>query len=393
MLTKHSDESNQSQSIVFLLLFLFIIAAIFSKDAYSQQIENTSEQPRALRGIIRVGCLLPLSGKYEKLGSSALRGVFSAIEKVNDENYNFQVVVKDFEEDAAKLRKAVFELVNEDNVSLIIGPIPSSYSKDVYSTVSSLKVPTLIFPISYNLAPENPYFIKYSFPIEKQTEILVKHAVEVVNVNTFGVLYPKTTIGELFKNSFVKNVKKYGKEIKHIGSYESDLSDIDTEIQWLSHVEPQGIFIPDGASRSRKIMLKLKNKVYIANTLFLGPNTWNSASFQQDLASRIDADIFKVLFTDYFYTKSMSWVQFNEHFQTVIGDKPGFLEFQVHEGARLVLEKLKGSRGSGELLLNNIISPVSVSNYTINKTQFGTVEISPKPILLTIKKGEIIRLK
>ncbi|NIP29538.1 MAG: ABC transporter substrate-binding protein, partial [Candidatus Dadabacteria bacterium] len=176
-------------------------------DAKKSEVQNYEK----IKGIIRVGCLLPLSGKYERLGTSALRGVFSAIEKLNDSDFKFQVVVKDFEEDSAKLRKSVFELVNEDNVSIIIGPIPSSYSKDVYTTVASLKIPILIFPVSYNLAPENPYFIKYSFPIEKQTEILVRHAVEIVNVDTFGVLYPRTTIGELFKNSFVKNVKAYGK--------------------------------------------------------------------------------------------------------------------------------------------------------------------------------------
>ncbi len=386
-------KSRDYKLITSIFKIVFIISVIFistGKISYSEELDLKKGQK--LKGIIRVGCLLPLSGRYEKLGTSALRGVFSAIEKVNDQDYSFQVVVKDFEEDPVKLRKSLFELVNEDNVSLIIGPIPSSYSKDVYSTVASLKIPTLIFPVSYNLAPENPYFIKYSFSIEKQTEILVRHAVEVVKVDTFGILYPKTTIGELFKNSFVKNVKNYGKEIKHVASYDPDLSDIDTEVEWISLVAPQGIFIPDGASRSRKIMLKLKNKVYIGNTLFMGPNTWNSASFQKELGSRIDAEIFKVLFTDYFYTKSRSWVNFNEHFQAVIGDEPGFLEFQVYQGTKIVLDKLKGTGGSRTLLLKNIETGVSTSEYSLKKTKFGTVEISPKPILLTIKNGEIIRL-
>ena len=386
-------KSRDYKLITSIFKIVFIISVIFistGKISYSEELDLKKGQK--LKGIIRVGCLLPLSGRYEKLGTSALRGVFSAIEKVNDQDYSFQVVVKDFEEDPVKLRKSLFELVNEDNVSLIIGPIPSSYSKDVYSTVASLKIPTLIFPVSYNLAPENPYFIKYSFSIEKQTEILVRHAVEVVKVDTFGILYPKTTIGELFKNSFVKNVKNYGKEIKHVASYDPDLSDIDTEVEWISLVAPQGIFIPDGASRSRKIMLKLKNKVYIGNTLFMGPNTWNSASFQKELGSRIDAEIFKVLFTDYFYTKSRSWVNFNDHFQTVIGDEPGFLEFQVYQGTKIILEKLKGTGGSRTLLLKNIETGVSTSEYSLKKTKFGTVEISPKPILLTIKNGEIIRL-
>jgi len=376
---------------IFYVIF-FVSVSFITAENFSYSREPDLQKGQKLKGIIRVGCLLPLSGRYEKLGTSALRGVFAAMEKVNDQDYSFQLVVKDFEEDPVKLRKSLFELVNEDNVSLIIGPIPSSYSKDVYSTVASLKIPTLIFPVSYNLAPENPYFIKYSFSIEKQTEILVKHAVEVVKVDTFGILYPKTTIGELFKNSFVKNVKSYGKEIKHVASYDPDLSDIDTEVEWISLVAPQGIFIPDGASRSRKIMLKLKNKVYIGNTLFMGPNTWNSSAFQKDLGNRIDAKIFKVLFTDYFYPKSRSWVNFNEHFKAVIGDDPGFLEFQVYQGTKIVLEKLKGTGGSRTALLNNIENGISSSEYSLKKTQFGTVEISPKPMLLTIRNGEIIRL-
>lgn len=390
MLTKIFDNKSSVKSNFYILFLISVMFFSSAKSLYSQQSDVQKDQK--IKGLIRVGCLLPLSGRYEELGSSALRGVFSAIEKVNDQDYNFQVVVKDFEEDPVKLRKSLFELVNEDNVSIIIGPIPSSYSKDVYSTVASLKIPTLIFPVSYNLAPENPYFIKYSFPIEKQTEILVKHAVEIVKVDTFGVLYPKTTIGELFKNSFVKNVKNYGKEVKHVASYDPDLSDIDTEVEWISLVAPQGIFIPDGASRSRKIMLKLKNKVYIGNTLFMGPNTWNSTSFKKDLGDRIDAQIFKVLFTDYFYTKSSSWLKFNKHYQSVIGDNPGFLEFQVYQGTKIVLEKLKGTKGSRELFLRNIESGVSGSEYILKKTKFGTIEISPKPILLTIKNGEIIRI-
>lgn len=381
---------NYACSILVLLIILSL--SVYSVNlSYAQQLEDPAD-PNTLKGIIRIGCLLPLSGKYERLGTSALRGIFSAIDKVNDQNYNFQVVIKDFEEDPAKLRQALFELVNEDNISLLVGPIPSSYSKDVYSTVASLEIPTLLFPVSNNLAPENPYFIKYSLPVEKQTEILVRHAVGVMNIDTFGVLYPNTTIGELFKNSFVKNVKSYGKEVKHVASYDPDLSDIDTEIEWISLVAPQGIFIPDGASRSRKIMLKLKNKVYIGNTLFMGPNTWNSSSFKKDLASSIDSEIFKVLFTDYFYSKSRSWVQFNQHFQSIIGEDPGFLEFQVHEGTKIILDKLKQTGGSRQLLMQKIATDYPASEYTINKTQFGTVEISPKPILLTIKDGEIIRL-
>ena len=170
------------------------------------------------------------------------------------------------------------------------------------------------------------------------------------------------------------------------------MSDIDTEIEWLSLVAPQGIFIPDTASRSREIILKLKNKIYIGNTIFLGINTWNSGSFMQELGSKIDADVFRVLFTDYFYPKSKSWIDFNNLYKSSIGEKPGFLEFEVYLGSKYVIEKLIESRASVNTFLTNILKKGINDDFNISKTKYGTIEISPKPILLTIKQGEIIKI-
>lgn len=373
--------------IIFITAFTLSLASVYAISVEPEKADNQKSL-----GIIKVGCLLPLTGKYESLGNGALRGVLAAIDAVKKSNYNIQVVIKDFEEDPVKLKKALYELVNEDNISLLIGPLPSSFAKDVYTTISTLKIPTLIFPVSNDLAPENPYFIKFSFPIDVQTQILVNYSNSVVNVDTYGVLYPDTTIGELFKNSFVRIVKSTGKEIKHVAAYNTDLSDIDTEIEWLSLVAPQGIFIPDTASRSREIILKLKNKLYIGNTIFLGINTWNSGSFMKELGNKIDADIFRVLFTDYFYPGSKSWVDFNNLFKSSMGQDPGFLEFQVYLGSKYVIEKLIESRASVSVLLTNVLNKGRNDDLNISKTQYGTIEIYPKPILLTIKEGEIIKI-
>lgn len=374
----------------YLILMIALVFSMFSGNAISVEPEKAEIQKSL--GVIKVGCLLPLTGKYQSLGNGALRGVLAAIDAVKKNNYNVQVVIKDFEEDPVKLKKALYELVNEDNISLLIGPLPSSFAKDVYTTISTLKIPTLIFPVSNDLAPENPYFIKFSFPIDVQTQILVNYANSVVNVNTYGVLYPDTTIGELFKNSFVRTVKSSGKQIKHVAAYNTDLSDIETEIEWLSLVAPQGIFIPDTASRSREIILKLKNKIYIGDTIFLGINTWNSGSFMKELGSKIDADIFRVLFTDYFYPKSRSWIDFNNLFKSSMGEDPGFLEFQVYLGSKYVIGKLIDSKASVTALLTNIMHRGNDYDLNVSKTQYGTIEISPKPILLTIKEGEIIKI-
>ena len=379
-----------NNSIRFIIYFAAIISFVLPPDIISTG-ADISSLPKS-SGVVKIGCLFPLTGKYQSLGNSALRGVLAAVDAVKKNNYNVQLVIKDFEDDPVKLKKALYELVNEDNVSMLIGPLPSSYAKDVYTTISTLKIPTLIFPVANDLSPDNPYFIKFSFPIDIQTQILVNYANSVVNVDTYGVLYPDTTIGELFKNSFVKVVKSSGKQVKHIAAYNTDLSDIETEIEWLSMVAPQGIFIPDTASRSREIILKLKNKLYLGNTIFLGINTWNSGTFMKELGNKIDADIFRVLFTDFFYPGSKSWIDFNNLYKSSIGEDPGFLEYEVYLGSKYVMEKVGQSRGSSATLFSNLLNRGQNEDLNVSKTQYGTVELSPKPVLLTIKDGEIIKI-
>ena len=69
---------------------------------------------------IKIGLVVPLSGKYEKLGTSILKSVRLAINDINDDN--IIIVPKDNQNNPDETLRVSKELYNE-NIRIIIGPI------------------------------------------------------------------------------------------------------------------------------------------------------------------------------------------------------------------------------------------------------------------------------
>jgi ABC-type branched-subunit amino acid transport system substrate-binding protein len=340
-----------------------------------------------------IGCLLPLSGEYELVGRKALRGILAATDTLN-EQIGYHVIVKDSGGSIEETRKALEEMVREDEVSLVVGPIPSGLIDEVNSTIKSLQIPTLVFPVSKRGIPDNAYLIKFSYNIEEQARVLARYAVEVIGIKTFGVLNPRNQLGEQFKETFVGSVKALGGDLTYAGSYDLKLGNIWTEIEWVNSIHPQAIFIPDGATRSAEVVKMLKQRLTLGNVLFLGPSTWNSSSFLRAIGNEIDGVVFKVLFTDFFFPGNDGWADFSNRFDHAFGERPDSpLEYQVYEAVKLTLEALKDPIEGREDIMERLLARVDNQRFEITKSMNGGLEITPRPLLLTIQDGNIIETR
>ncbi len=373
-------------SLVFFLTLLFP-----RNQAYSQDFPFSSHSKKADK--IVIGCLLPLTGKYELLGKKTLRGVLTASDPLYS-RVDFQVVVKDTGSNNNNIRKLLGEMTRGEGVSFVVGPIASASITQVSASAESLKVPTVVFPISESMSPDNPYLIKFSYSIEKQADVLAGYAVNEIGVKTFGIIHPRTRLGELFKEAFVKSVKKFGREVTYTGSYDSKLTDISTEFEWIKSIQPDAVFIPDGASRSAELIMKLKERVILGNLMFLGPNTWNSEAFLNTVGREADGAIFRVLFTDFFYSGGEEWADFSNKFRTLFNnEEPGFLEYQVYEAVKLILNVLKTPIQRREEIMERLFTGRDNQLFDITQGTNGSLEISPKPLILTVKDGDILKVK
>lgn len=99
----------------------------------AEQPQQQQAQPEAATGVVRIGSVQPLSGGgLAFYGKSEEVGLMLAVEQINaaggfvvgDTTYTFEVVARDTRSDDAVGIAAVQELIRDEGIKIIFGPIP-----------------------------------------------------------------------------------------------------------------------------------------------------------------------------------------------------------------------------------------------------------------------------
>lgn len=335
-----------------------------------------------------LGCVLPLSGNYKLLGHRALMGVLAATETL-DGTGGTEVVVVDYEKASKDPMGSLRGLVREDHVPMIIGPILADSVLGLERTIKSLRVPTLVFPLSETEYAGNPYLIKFTYSLERQARVLAGFVTRDIELSSFAVIYPDTRPGRIMRDVFTYSVKLGGGAVVYEKTTKEFRDRYKEEIKWLQELQPEAVFIPDGAKYSAQLILKLQKEEGLEEAVFIGPNTWNSTTFYKSMGRDIDG----IIFTDYFFPAGHRWTYFLNHFKGMYGTEPGFLEYQVYEAVTIVLNALNanGFRG-GSSLFESIERGSNSSFYSVERDNRNGLMISPKPLILSLQNGEVVDL-
>ena len=368
-----------------LLLFIFFIltGTLRIHPAYSQA---DSPSPQILPSKT-FGCLLPLSGQYKIVGEKVLEGILAAAESMPPGG-EYRIVVKDIGDSDAMLRGALASLTKIEDLSFIVGPIPSKFIPVVSPVVNSKKIPTVVFPVSEHESGGGPYVVKFYYPVEEQARVLASYAVKELGVKSYAVLYPDTSFGNRMKDEFIKSLRANGGNTVYEGSYDAKDRDLEEEVMWIASEKPEGIFIADGASASSEIIIQLKKKGGLSDILFLGPSTWNGQLFLELTGEEIDGFVYRAIFTDFFYYSGDEWEGFLERFRDKFKKEPSFLEYQSYLATKLVLS-VASLDVTGKGLVQKLAALGNDPDYMVKRERNGSVRISPRYLILSVADGEL----
>ena len=348
-------------SMLTVLLIIPYTAGSQNEDQVSQE----QERPNIYRSF---GTILPITGKYSKLGERSLRGIRTAVEHA-DKYGNYHVFVKDSGSTPEGASIAYRQLISEINPLFVVGPVPSNHVLMIQKTNASINQPVAIFPVIGSSA-HRKNIVSFYLPVDIQVRSLADFSLRDLKLKKFAVLSPDTGVGRQYAENFSVYVKRNGGRIVYEGSYKPDLSDLDTHIKWLESFKLDAIFIPDSAKNSTFVIKNIISDDDITNVIFLGPNTWNSEIFYNLSKNDFDGIVHKIIFTDFIDKSSEDWMNFANLYKTLFNEKPGSYEYQVYLATLYFLEKD---------LSRQIVS----TNNTL----------IPKAHILTITDGKIVRLK
>ena len=152
----------------------------------------------------RVAILLPLSGKYKKLGQSMLNAAQLALFHFADKN--FELLPLDTKGTINGARVAGATAIRED-AELILGPVFNTAVKAIESMTSQSGITVLAFSSDYTVAGNNIFTM--GFLPSEQVRRIVKFSIEK-GIRRFALIAPNNNYGQAVYSALRSTVNLYG---------------------------------------------------------------------------------------------------------------------------------------------------------------------------------------
>ena len=213
-----------------------------------------------LNTINKIALLLPMTGKYSKIGKAILNGI--EIELKDTSKYiKPELSIFDTGDEDTNLKKIYSEMLSND-FDYVIGPLRKGFIEKI-SKYSSNDLPVLTLNYSNNLKKYSKKVYQFGLLPEDEAICIAEKAIIDGNVNA-SALYPDNTWGKRIVESFTLRFQELGGKVTNLLKYNRENTKINNSIKNLLNIEE---------STKRKnhmqniLKTKLQFKPHIANNL------------------------------------------------------------------------------------------------------------------------------
>lgn len=349
-------------------------------------------------GQVKVGVILPLSGKYETFGQGTLKGMNCAVGAQGGctDSSPIQLVTRDDGGNAADAVRAVEDLVNTEKVQVIIGPLSSTSALAAAKRAQELGVVMISLAQKEGIPEVGENVFRFSLTPNQQIKALLFYVTKKRGKKHFGILYPNNNYGQVLMSKFKEIAPSFDAEVTGSQGYQDsknvadDLRNLKFSVGKTSPEAPIGfnaIFIPDSWQSIINIIPQLKVSG-LENLLLMGTNAWNDS----ELANRSGGELGDVLFLDIYFkgSKNPRVRKFVQEYQGAYGQTPTTLEAMGYDIVRFLGHVVSRKKVRSAADIRNAI--VSISDYegvTGLRAFASSREARLHPFMLTVRSGQI----
>ncbi|NIS60666.1 MAG: ABC transporter substrate-binding protein [Proteobacteria bacterium] len=357
-----------------------------------------------------IGAILPLSGENRVYGIRSLHGMELAIHAF-EPNYGgmpIKLVIKDSKSSPREAENAVEELVDQEKVMAIIGPLLSVTSEAAAKKAQELEVPIITLTQREDVAEIGDFVFQNCLTNSQQIKALTSYAIGELGLSRFAILYPRDLYGIKLTHLFIDEVLRRGGEIMGVQSYDNEQMDFGGEIKRLVGIREQeirteqkrdfepiiefdGLFIPDYFDRVGLIAPQLAYYNVIGVTLF-GTSAWNSPELISGGGKYVDGSVF----VDGFFKDSPNprIKQFSQKFRDTFDLDPTTLEAQAFDAVDLCVQLVTDREIYSHRQMRDGLMGVMGFDGISGLTSFDLDGKPNKiPFILTVRKREIQQIE
>jgi branched-chain amino acid transport system substrate-binding protein len=442
LLMKEISSFRESGDIDHYMMSIEKFIATFPNHSRKAEVEgwrNLIKDPTDTK--VKIGVVLPLTGKLALTGQRVLQGIQLAVNKLPSQvRERFSLEVRD-SGGQLPINNVISELASLPSVVGIIGPLLTDEVKVAGDIARQFHIPVFSPTAStHGLVDKNPYIFRNALTREIQAKFLAEYSVNTLHLRRFAVLHPFESFGMELKDVFVKEVEALGGEVVVVAGYDRSQNDFKKQIIQIGGVEDDNLVkiarelvlnegkvddFSDTSVLSRpvidmghlsennieklKVSLELSYDaifipgVYdkvgliipqlafynVSKIALLGANGWNSP----ELVTLGGKYLKTVFFVDgYFPNSHQSEVQrFVQEFKTNFGEEPVYLSAQAFDAANIFIKIILAGVDNRIKMHENLKLVKDFPGVTGKTTLLPSGDSEKDIFALTVKRKKIVQ--
>lgn len=338
---------------------------------------------RGMKGLLRIGLLVPLTGDNADIGKYVMQGVKLAVEQYNKSHEsNVELVIMDTKGDMIVTAEKIHDIINKHGISVIIGPVLSSNAIVAASAVMNNPDVTMITPTATDngIASLGKNIFQMNVTLSSLARKIARYAVEYLNIREFAILAPINEYGKILASDFKEEILRLECTVVAEEYFDENASDFRlqfeslrkkfTQKRWAklgmgeiiidsmenmtflnrkrigsyledSTIEIGGFFIPAEAQN----VVKIAHQVYFhqIQTQLLGATGWHNSATILGGGRYVENAILSTSFeTD---ANNKQWISFSSEYKNMFRERPNRIASPLgYDAANIVLNAIEENK-------------------------------------------------
>jgi branched-chain amino acid transport system substrate-binding protein len=291
----------------------------------------------ALAENIKVGVLLPLTGKLARFGEIEQKSFLMAVKEINAtggvNGNGIDLIIEDTTGRPDVGRSAIEKLILQDKVVVVGGGWSSSVTWGAATVARQRKVPFLVNTASADKITEQgwKYIFRINPPVSEHPRALASFLKKVARVKTAAILHENTYSGQFGAKRFVKLCEELRIEVVMNEGYEAGATELDPLLLEVKAKNPELVYMNSSPMEASLLMQQVKMH-NLDPRLYVG----NAAGFTGEAAEYV--------YCHTLWTPSVPYPGARDYFDRFVakyGITPGYHGAQAYAAMYVIADALK----------------------------------------------------
>ncbi len=306
---------------------------------------------------VKIGVILPLTGKNSRFGERLRNGIEVAAEELNHgrgiAGRPIELLYADTASDPMLAAEAARDLAQSGAVALVAG-YDSEEVKALRGTVEALGLPT-VAPLATDnelIAPGGRLLFRAAFTDAQQSRALAYYLWYWRKLMRLGVLTDSTSAyADGIARQTAREFSALGGVVTGYAEYREDMEDFTAPLRELLSYAPQAIVVPASPATSGKLVRQLRNLGF--RGVIVGPDSWDENEFLDQCGPQPGDCAFIAFYSD--DNRTAEQEVFREAFRKKFFFYPGSDEAQGYDSLQLLSIALANAKTVEEFQANLLL--------------------------------------